>query len=434
MTDGAIEPLLRRLKKAGLEASTVVRELSRAAGELSTSAGIQAAYNCVMRAQAVLGLRRPSLAIYDQAFHLIGGAQKYGLTLAAALADLFDITILTNKEVGLEDFRAWYNLDLTGCAVKVIRLPFYDGRAGFHIDPAFVSRDIENPFHAVSRESGGYDVFVNNSMNEMVCPLANVSVMICHFPERRPRSYFYADRYTYTICNSRYTARWVEEKWKYRPQLQVYPPVDMEAAEPAPTKKKIILSVARFEPEGTKRQLEMVRAYIRLAADWPEIVRAWTFVLAGGSSPDNCYLAELERLATGRPGRDIELRVNAPLAELRSLYQESTLFWHMCGLTHDDPSEIEHFGMTTVEAMQNGLVPLVYDGGGLPEIVDDGVNGFRVRTGGELLERTISLLRDPGLTRKLGAAAVGKAQMFTRDKFEGRIRDFFAGVLKAYTL
>ncbi len=66
------------------------------------------------------------------------------------------------------------------------------------------------PFHRLSRESGGYDVFVNNSMNEMVFPLAPVSVFICHFPERRPRTYFYADRYTRVVCNSRFTAAWIE--------------------------------------------------------------------------------------------------------------------------------------------------------------------------------------------------------------------------------
>lgn len=432
MTACQNEELLRRLKTTGLGSKAVVRELSWEIGEISRNAGIQAAYNFVMRAQAALGLRKPSVAIYDHAFHLIGGAQKYGLTLVSALKDLFDITILANKEVCLEDFRDWYDLDLSGCMIKVVKLPFYEERNAFHLDPAFITRRIENPFHLVSRESGNYDIFINNSMNEMVFPLSNISVLICHFPERRRQSYFYADRYTYTICNSRYTARWVEEKWKYRPHIQIYPPVDMDGAERDFPKKKIILSVARFEPEGTKRQLEMVQAFIKLGREWPEIVRGWRFVLAGGSSPHNCYLAELDRLVTGRPERNIELKINIPLAELKSLYRESTLFWHLCGLTHDDPSEIEHFGMTTVEAMQNRLVPVVYDGGGLAEIVDHGVNGFRVRSKAELLERSIELIRGPGLARRLAEAAAQKARAYTRGKFEESVRAFFGGILKEY--
>ncbi len=434
MTPYPSDELLLRLKAPGSDPGVAARELAREADDVESSAGLQAAYNCVMRAQAALGFRKPSLAIYDHAFHMIGGAQKYGLTMAAALRDLFDITILANKDVRLEDFRDWYGLDLSGCGVRAVPIPYYEERSTFHLDPAFVTRKIQNPFHPVGLASGDYDVFVNNSMNEMVYPLSNISVLVCHFPERRPRSYFYADRYTTTITNSLYTAGWVEAKWKYRPHLQIYPPVDIDGAAAGRARKKTILSVARFEPEGTKRQREMALAFLKLGRDWPEAVGGWRLILAGGSPPDNCYLAELERLTAGRTEGAIEIRANILLPELASLYRESTLFWHLCGLTHDDPSEIEHFGMTTVEAMQNGLVPLVYDGGGLREIVDHGVNGFRVRTTADLLDGTIKLLLDPGLTGRLAEAAVKKARLFTRARFEERVRTFFGGVLKQYTL
>jgi len=434
MTSCPNDELLRRLKAREIAADDSVRELSREVEAAERSAGVQAAYNCVRRMQAALGFRKPTLAIYDHAFHMIGGAQKYGLTMAAALRDLFDITILANRAVRLDNFRDWYGLDLSGCEVRVVGIPFFEERSAFHIDPALITRKVENPFHCISLASGDYDVFVNNSMNEMVYPLANISVLVCHFPERRRRSYFYADRYTFTVTNSLYTAGWVEAKWKYRPDLQIYPPVDIDGAKTRRPKKNVILSVARFEPEGTKRQREMAQAFLKLGRDWPEVVDGWKLVLAGGSSPDNCYLTELERLTAGWPKGKIEIKVNIPLSELESLYRESALFWHLCGLTHDDPSEIEHFGMSTVEAMQSGLVPLVYDGGGLREIVDHGVNGFRVRSTAELLDGTIRLIRDPGLRSRLAGAATEKAQLYTRARFEERARTFFGGLLKQYTL
>ncbi len=434
MTACPNDQLLRRLKTPGFDAPAAIRELSKEVENAEKNAGLQAAYNCVMRAQAALGFHRPRLAVYDHAFHMIGGAQKYGLTMAAALREFFDITFISHKDFRLEDFRDWYGLDLTGCAVKVVKIPFYEERNAFHIDPAFITRKVENPFHIISFESGLYDVFVNNSMNEMVYPLSGISVLICHFPERRRRSYFYADRYSYTITNSLYTAAWVEAKWKYRPHGQIYPPVDVDGAEAGPPRKNIILSVARFEPEGTKRQREMAEAFLKLSREWPEILRGWRLVLAGGSPPNNRYLKELDRLAASQPAKNVDLRVNIPLSELKSLYRESTLFWHLCGLTHEDPSEVEHFGMTTVEAMQNRLVPLVYEGGGLREIVDDGVNGYRVRSKAELLDRTIRLLRDPGLVLRLSDAAAEKARTYTRARFEERVRTFFGGILRQYTL
>jgi len=196
----------------------------------------------------------------------------------------------------------------------------------------------------------------------------------------------------------------------------------------------VILSVARFEPEGTKRQREMIEAFLKLDRLHPDIVAGWKFVLVGGSEPRNRYLERLESLVRAAPRRNVELRVNIPAAELGSLYAEASLFWHMCGVFHDHPSEVEHFGMTTVEAMANRAVPVVYAGGGLTEIIEPGVDGFLARTTGELLGHSLRLIRDPELVRKLGDAAQAKAQNFSRARFEERVRTFFGGLLREYRL
>ena len=139
--------------------------------------------------------RKPRLAIYDHAFHFIGGAQKYGLTIAQALKDDFDISLISNKPVNLADFREWYDMDLSFSTLKTVSLDFFDRMDPVYIDPAKVNPKAGNPFLAVSKESARYDIFLNNSMLEMVYPLSCYSLMVCHFPERRPVSYFYADHY-----------------------------------------------------------------------------------------------------------------------------------------------------------------------------------------------------------------------------------------------
>lgn len=395
--------------------------------------GLQAAFNLLMRTEVVLGLRRPTLAVYDHAFHFIGGAQKYGLTLAETLLDTFDITILANKAVSLEDFWSWYKLDLSCCRLKILPLPYYEARKANFLDPALVTPKDPNPFHPVSHESGNYDFFVNNSMNEMVYPLANVNILICHFPERRPRTYFYADRYDYIVYNSRYTSEWIEKRWKIPAHVHIYPYVETtpEREDPKP-KKKLLLSVARFEVEGTKRQKEMIEAFARLDRLLPEVTAGWKFVLAGGSAPDNRYLSVLDNLIRRHPRPNIELKVNLSAVELKSLYEDAAIFWHLCGIIHDDPSAVEHFGMTTIEAMDHGAVPIVYDGGGLREIVDEGVNGFRVSSGAMLLVRTLELLRNPGLADRLSRAARKKAAQFSRDKFKERVQSLFNHLLDRY--
>jgi glycosyltransferase involved in cell wall biosynthesis len=425
------EEFFRRLENLKSDSASSFSALAREVGSISAERGIQDAYNQVLRAEVVLNLRKPSLAIYDHAFQFIGGAQKYGLTMAAALQDRFDITLVANHAVSREDFAGWYGLDLSGCRIKIVKIPYFEDRKTLHLDPALVPRAVENPFHPVSRESGNYDIFVNNSMNEMVYPLSNVSLLVCHFPERRPRSYFYADRYTYVISNSRYTAEWIGKKWKLSPHGHIYPPVDMEPGAEAP-KKKTILSVARFEPEGTKRQREMLEAFLRLNRLWPEVAREWTFILAGGSGPANPYLDSLKKTLEAYSGENVALKVNISAEELGRLYRESALFWHLCGVKQEDPSEVEHFGMTTVEAMENGMVPLVYDGGGLREIVDHGISGFRVKNTAELLRYSLLLFRDERLAQELGRAAREKAQAFSRSKFEARVRSLFDTILETY--
>jgi len=427
--NNTLQSVVKYLKKSPHSA---LLELKEHIKKISSEQGIQAAYNSLLQAEVMLSIRKPTMAIYDHAFHFIGGAQKYGLSLCSVLQNQFDISIIANKEVSQQDFLKWYNLDLSKCRIKVIKLPFYEEKKVEHLDPACISKEIGNPFHLISKESGNYDIFVNNSMNEMVYPLSNISLLICHFPERRPKTFFYADYYTSVISNSRYTAEWIQKKWKFSPHQHIYPPVDMDVTEKNRVKKKIILSVARFETEGTKRQQEMIETFLKLKQIYPKITKDWKFVLAGGSNPNNPYLPKLRRILDQNPQCGIELKINASIQEIKSLYKESMLFWHLCGLIHDDPAEIEHFGMTIAEAMQNRLVPIVYDGGGPREIVDHGENGFRVRSKAECMDYSIRLFTDEKLIRRLGDNAHIKSRAFSKEIFENKVRSLFNEILKTY--
>jgi len=402
--------------------------------KISVTYGIQVAINALMRIEVVLGLRKPTLAIYDHTGHIIGGGQKYGFTIASALKDLFDITLILNRPITHSDILKWYHLDLSSCKIKIIPLPFFDRFQSVHLDPARISRRTENPFHIISKESGNYDFFINNSMNEKVFPLSNVSALVCHFPERRPKDYFYADSYTYVIYNSKYTASWIEKKWKFTPHVHIFPPVDMdpETGDVQIEKENIILSVARFETGGSKKQLEMVRTFIKLNRRFPDEWRKWALVLAGGSPEENSYLLRVKETIEKSGLGNIRLAVNISGDELKQLYKKSRIFWHLCGLDQRDPALVEHFGMTIVEAMQNRIVPIVFDGGGQKEIVEQGVSGFRVISTAELMNASLKLLHEPLLFKELGASAYKRSTLFTREVFETTTRHFFAGELEKY--
>ena len=425
LTTGLIED--RRVKKI----DWVLTDLFNTVAAIC---GVQTALNLLSRIEVMLGYRKPSIGIYDHTLHLIGGGQKYGCTLAHALQDEFDITFIANRKVTHQELKDWYDLDLAPCKIKIIQLPFFENQNFREIDPLAVTRRVENPFDLISRESGNYDIFVNNSMLEKVYPLSNVSVVVCHFPERRRSSYFYADKYTYIVHNSLYTAEWIRKKWKIEPTTHIYPPVDFSGSLSLSEKEKIILSVARFEIGGSKQQLEMVKVFEGLIRTFPEELKDWRLVLVGGSTEENPYLEKIKKHLSSGVKKNIELRINIPLSELESYYHKAKIFWHFCGLYQSDPALVEHFGMSIVEAMQNHCVPVVFDGGGQREIVEQGVSGFRFSSRKKLEDRTLELLRDDNLRHKLSQGAYARGMLFTREVFIARIKKLFGQIKDTYFL
>jgi glycosyltransferase involved in cell wall biosynthesis len=101
-------------------------------------------------------------------------------------------------------------------------------------------------------------------------------------------------------------------------------------------------------------------------------------------------------------------------------------------LGDNPPRLIEHFGMTTVEAMQNGCVPIVIDGGGQREIVEHGRSGYRFITIDDLCSFTTRLIQSPGLMEQLKEGAYLRGQAFTRDRFEEAINRLFESLEEDY--
>ncbi len=437
LTSGGDDPfhiysakIIEILKSQDLESAGKFRSaLKKILSFITTRYGIQGAVNFLRHYEISSGSRKPTLAIYDHAFHFIGGAQKYGLTIVKALKEKFDITIIANRDVSSKDFLDWYGIDLTGVKIKIVRIPYFEKRDTSHIDPSRIMKGTPNPFHIISRESGNYDVFINNSMLEMVFPLSLISIMVCHFPERRPQSYFYSDKYSYTVFNSKYAGGWIKKRWKYAPHKHLYPPVDMEIFKPGENKEKVILSVARLEEGGTKKQKEMASAFIEMKKMFPEVLKGWKFVIAGGSTEGNPYLDGLENITKGSVDKSIEIKTNISGEELKELYRKSSIFWHLCGLGQNDPAKVEHFGMTIGEAMQNRIAPVVFDGGGQKEIVDHGNSGYRVSSLNGIIMYTVKLIKDKELRDRFGNNAYNKSLQFKRERFELEVVQFFEEIL-----
>jgi len=149
----------------------------------------------------------------------------------------------------------------------------------------------------------------------------------------------------------------------------------------------------------------------------------WRLHLAGGCDAVNRdYALAARRAALGQP---VHVHVNAKGETVRRLFAEASIYWHGGGLGEDPerhPERFEHFGITVVEAMAAGAVPVVFAAAGPQEIVRDGVDGFHWRTTEELITRTRELVADADGRRRMSQAAQARAADFAAARFTGAVR------------
>ena len=226
------------------------------------------------------------------------------------------------------------------------------------------------------------------------------------------------------ICNSQFTSKFINNFPKDKINV-LYPPVDVEKFSTSDKKENIILSVGRFDNIlNAKKQDVLIEAFKKIYQNNREI--NWKLILMGGSrnSPEkNNYLNHLKKLAASLP---IEFIVNPEFDELKQIYSKTKIYWHAAGFGVDEylhPEETEHFGMTVVEAMDSGLVPLVVAKGGLTEIVTESINGFTWQSIDELVAKTQLLIAAPGELDKLSKVAHSSSQIFSKENFESKFFD-----------
>lgn len=90
-------------------------------------------------------------------------------------------------------------------------------------------------------------------------------------------------------------------------------------------------------------------------------------------------------------------------------------------------TENEAFGMAIVEAMSCGLPVVAFHSGGIPEIVEDGKNGFLVQSGNldALTEKTALLINDKVLRKTFSESAIKRSHAFTMASFVENIEALY---------
>ena len=239
---------------------------------------------------------------------------------------------------------------------------------------------------------------------------------------RDPTDLSFLASYDTVMANSEYTRGWIRSYWQTDADV-LFPPIQTQRLTPAPAREKAVVTVGRFFSPGlghAKRQLEMVEFFGR-AHRSGAIPPDWRFYVVGGcEDSQRPYLAQVRAAGEGLP---VEVIDNAPRARVEQLLSSSSVFWSATGFGEDEakaPWSSEHFGMTTVEAMAGGCVPVVIDKAGQKEIVREGVDGFRWTTPEQLIELTARIAGDAALRDRLSASATVRAEDYSEQAFADR--------------
>jgi len=94
------------------------------------------------------------------------------------------------------------------------------------------------------------------------------------------------------------------------------------------------------------------------------------------------------------------------------------------------PSLYEELGTVLLEAMQAGLPIVASKTGGVPDVIEDGVNGLLVPPAdpGALARAIDRLLADSGLARRLSEGAQGRGKDYGWEVLAGRVLAVYHGV------
>lgn len=345
------------------------------------------------------------IGIFDPYLDDLGGGEKYMMTIAECLSGKHEIFVFWDNKQDLDDLRHRFSLNLDRVTLKQ---NIFSGKVSFW-------RRL--------LETRKYDAIIFLSDGSLPFSLSKKLFIHLQQPLKQINAGNWKDaiklrRTTKIFYNSEYTKSFNDNRLSGIPNAVVYPPVKLLAKDIV--KDNMILHVGRFRVrnvgiEDYKKQGIMIGVFKEMIEGG---IKNWKFVIAASvKKEDEEKFGQMKKNAQGYP---IQFLINKTNDELWNAYNKAKIYWHASGFGEDlqkHPEFAEHFGISTVEAMGAGVVPVVINEGGQKEIITDGKNGFLWDTISELQTKTKKLIDNKNLLNDMGQQARIRAKDFGKLKF-----------------
>ncbi len=255
-----------------------------------------------------------------------------------------------------------------------------------------------------------YDLLINSNNTFLFAPCGVAQIAYVHFPREArvlsryeslafPDGRFVADmpmparilrkftqwlhtfrklpKHQTVLANSKFTAESLTAVYPDLSDIEiVYPPVELDqwtSRKHAGPQKRVV-SLGRFSPD--KRQLEQLRIAARLPNCEFQIIG---FV---GDRQSQAYYDQCRAFIRENALQNVRLYPGLSQKEARNKLRSAALFIHS---TRNEP-----FGISTVEAIAAGCIPLVHDSGGQREVVPE--ESLRYNSVNQAVEKLTALL------------------------------------------
>jgi len=334
-------------------------------------------------------------AIYNPYLDTLGGGERYTLAFAKTLS-------LNGYKVDV----AWKSV--------AIKKKLQD-RFGIDLGDINIKNDI--------KRGEGYDILFWVSDGSIPLLRARHNFLHFQFPfkdvnGRSLMNKMKLYRIEKIICNSYFTKSFIDAEYGVESAV-IYPPVDVANIKPK-RKENIILYVGRFsqltQAKGQDILIKAFKGFYKSNGDWK-------LILAGGTEVGSDeYVKKLEKSIKDYP---IEIIKSPSFGEIKNLYGKAKIFWSASGYGVNEkknPTQVEHFGITVVEAMAAGTVPIVYSAGGHKEIIADSENGFLWKKTSQLIKATKILTDNSKELKAISSSARESSQVYEYQRFEAEVR------------
>lgn len=354
----------------------------------------------------------PTAAVFTPYNINLGGGERYLLSLAEALLQAgYETWLLTSEKyssIRISQISGIFGLELQGINVSTIdtieeRIPF--------------------------------DVFitVTNQVTPPVKAIGKKVIFLCQLPfpcddaELSRASEWLSDYDSLVVYSDfarQHLSRLVLNSGIPQVSMEIISPaVDMIPAHEKTSRCRIV-SVGRFST-GTHCKQQIL--FINVLRRMKELGIEAELHLVGFLPTEvehREYLIECQRLSQDLP---VHFYINASAAILQSLYVRASIYWHGAGFGVDadcSPEKCEQFGVTVVEAMSAGVVPIVVNNGGPASIVEHGVSGYFYDSEDGLILRTLDILyADDSELAKLRNNCRDRALNFSKSAFRDSWRN-----------